>query len=292
MERRHTLADLLLVDGHALAFRAFFGFPNLYFTPEGAPVNAVQGFGSMLVNTIRTFDPDMVGVVFDAPGKSFRSDLFPEYKAQRPPVPGELTSQFPLMQEFLIYMGIPTVAVDEVEGDDVLASISVSRIANGDRVTILSPDKDLCQLLSSDGISLMKYDGRSGSFTRLTRERFCSDYGFSPESFCDYLALMGDSCDNVPGVKGIGKKTASTLVGEFGCLENIYDNLASLKPAARRKLEAGKDVAFLSRDLVTLKTDVALPDRLLASCCIDPDSLFEFCSSTGLGSLYSRCMGW
>ena len=290
-ERRFTLAELLVVDGHALAFRAFFGFPSIHFSPEGEPVNAVQGFGSMLVSTIRKYDPDMISVIFDAPGKSFRNELFPEYKAHRPSVPEELTSQFPLIHEFLSCMGVPCVIVESVEGDDVLATLSLARVARGDSVRILSPDKDLCQLLTEQNISILKYDGRTGNYEEMDGCSFVSKFGFRPEYFKDYLALIGDRADNIPGVKGIGKKTASALIREFGDLQMIYNNLDLIKPVVRRKLEAEKDIAYLSRDLVTLVEDVVLPEKVLATCCIDPDLLYDFCSSKGLEYLFNRCMG-
>lgn len=285
------MAELLLVDGHALAFRAFYGFPSRYFSPSGEPVNAVQGFGSMLVNTIRAFDPEGISVVFDAPGKCFRNDIYPEYKANRPPVPPELKSQFPLMERFLKHIGIPSVSVDDVEGDDVLASIALASAGTGISVNILSPDKDLCQLLETENIALLKYDGRSGTYSSITGESFSSDFGFEPRCFRDYLALMGDRCDNVPGVAGIGKKTASDLVRDLGCLEDIYDNIGLLRSSVRKKLEAQRDMAFLSRDLVTLRTDVTLPERFFDRCCIDHDPLYDFCSTSGLQNLYHRCMG-
>ena len=241
---------LLLVDGHGLAFRAFYALPELT-APDGTPTNAVVGFFNMLQKALEDWTPDMCAVIFDAPGPTFRHEAYEDYKAGRKPTPPELKIQVPIISELLGLMGVPVVMREGVEADDVLASFGCSAAKEKLETLILSSDKDILQILGP-GISVLRPGRGVSSFALLDDGSFREEYGFPPAVMTDYLALLGDAADNVPGVPGVGDKTAKKLLAEYGSLDGIYEGLESMKPALRKKMEENKEQAYRSKELVTL----------------------------------------
>jgi len=257
-------AQMLLVDGHSLAYRAFYGIPELT-TRAGVPVNAVFGFWRTLVKLLRSYPSAFVSVVFDAPGPTFRHELYPDYKATRKPMPEELHSQFPLLERMLDALGIPVFSIGGVEADDVLASIAVRAAAGGLRCLIATSDKDMAQVVS-DRVFLLRPTGRGSSATELLLDRdgVEATFGVPPERIVDLLALVGDSSDNVPGVPGVGQKTATKLLTEHESLDAVLDAAEAVRNRrVSENLKAHRHDAHLARDLIRLKTDVeidAFPD--------------------------------
>ncbi len=228
-------------------------------SPDGTPINAVHGFVRMLQALRGDFTPERIVAVFDAPGPSFRDEMYGEYKANRSPPPEDLRPQFPLVRDATRALGIPLLEIKGVEADDVIATLAVQSRAAGMRAFILSSDKDLMQLVDEpgdDGACIRLYDGMKRRLVgpEQVREKY---HGVGPERLGDLLALMGDSVDNVPGVPGIGPKTAAALLLEFGLLEDVLAAASSLKQKKRReRLMEHADDARLSRALVELKCDV------------------------------------
>ena len=277
---------VLIIDGHGLAFRAFYAVPLLN-APDGTPTNAILGFMNMLIKVEDEVAPCCCAVVFDAPGPTFRHEIFPEYKAGRKPTPEEFKPQIPLLKELLMSLGYPVVMEQGVEADDVIASMARCVVEDGRQAVVVSSDKDLLQILGNGvkmlrpvkGITVLKdYDEAS----------FSEEYGFSPQSMPDYLALMGDAADNVPGVPGIGEKTALQLMGESATLEQIFESLDNLKPAVRKKLEAGKESAFSSRDLIRLRFDLPTDPCSMRKTSPDLNEAFALCKRLGLAKLTDK----
>jgi len=246
---------LYLIDGMAFAFRSFFAIPHLR-TKDGRPTNAVFGFARALLRILKEEEPTHLAVVFDAPGKTFRDEMYADYKAHRPDTPDDLIKQFPVIDELIKAFPIPILRIPEVEADDVLASLAKRAAESGMEAIVCSGDKDMLQIVG-DGISV--YDPyKGGTGQRYNRDEVIERYGVPPERVVDAMALIGDSADNVPGVRGIGEKTAKKLLEKYETLEGLYEHLDELKGKQRENIEQGRELAFLSRDLVTLKTDLAL----------------------------------
>ncbi|MDR3264767.1 MAG: DNA polymerase I, partial [Synergistaceae bacterium] len=249
--------EILIIDGHGLAFRAFYAVPPLN-APDGMPTNAILGFMNMLMKVEEDVAPSCCVVVFDAPGPTFRHEIFPDYKAQRKPTPEEFRPQIPLLRELLVSLGYPVIVESGVEADDVIASMAKATAAGGGKAVIVSSDKDLLQMLAP-GIRMLRPIKGITTLKDYDEGVFFDEFGFEPRSTVDYLALLGDAADNVPGVPGVGEKTALQLIRDYQNLERLYESLDALKPALRKKLEAGRDGAFASRDLICLKADLSVP---------------------------------
>lgn len=241
---------LLLVDGHGLAFRAFYALPPLT-APDGTPTNALVGFFNMFAKILDEWKPDLYGVVFDAPGPTHRHLAFKEYKAGRKPTPEEFKPQVPLLIDLLQALGVPVIRRDGVEADDVLASVACTAAAESMETLILSSDKDMLQVLAPH-LSVLRPKTGISSFQMVDEASFTKDFGFAPALMADYLALLGDASDNVPGMPGVGEKTAKKLISRYGHLEKIHENLDELKPALRKKFTEGWEQALLSRELIRL----------------------------------------
>ena len=245
---------LVLIDGHALAFQAFHALPADMATPRGELTNAVYGFTSMLLNVIRDEQPDYVVVAFDT-GETFRHDEYAEYKAHRSRMPQELADQMERIRQVIEAMDIPIVEAEGFEADDVLGTLSCQAAGQGISSLIVTGDSDLFQLVTPDVRVLLA--GRRSSDTRAydqagIRQR----YGLEPKQLIDYKALIGDTSDNIPGVRGVGAKTATPLLQKYGTVEGIYEHLDEITAKrARDALEKGQAVAFLSKRLVTIRTD-------------------------------------
>ena len=240
-----------LVDGSAYFYRAYHAIAPLT-TANGLPTHAAYGFTNILLRVIREKEPEFLAVAFDAKGPNFRHEMFAEYKANRPPMPDDLAVQIPYIKDIVRAHNILTMEQPGVEADDLIASAARRLAALGFEVVVISGDKDLLQLVG-DGITL--WDPMKDVV--MDPEGVRKKYNVSPGKLLDLFALMGDKSDNVPGVPGIGPKSAEKLINEFGSLENLYANLASLKKSKMKEnLEAYRNDAFLSRKLIDLKEDL------------------------------------
>jgi len=246
---------LVLIDGHALAFQAFYALPADMATPRGELTNAVYGFTSMLLNVIRDEQPDYVVVAFDT-GETFRHDEYAEYKAHRSRMPQELADQMERIRQVIETMDIPIVEAEGFEADDVLGTLSRQAAEQDISSLIVTGDSDLFQLVTPDVHVLLA--GRRSSDTRAyDQEAIRQRYELEPKQLIDYKALIGDISDNIPGVRGVGPKTATPLLQKYGTVEGIYEHLDEITAKrARNALEKGQAVAFLSKRLVTIRIDV------------------------------------
>lgn len=244
----------LVVDGSNFLFRAFHALPPLK-SPDGRPTGAIRGVINMFEKLMREFKPDYLGVIFDASGKSFRSDLYEDYKAHRPPMPDDLRLQIEPLYEIIDLLGFPRISIPGIEADDVIATLAVEAKAKGIRTIIASSDKDLAQLVE-DGVITM-YDGMKNEM--LGRVEVFEKYGVYPEQVRDYLSLMGDSADNIPGVQGVGPKTAAKWIHEYGDLDGIIENAEKIKGKVGERLRDSFDVLALSKELTTLLMTAKLP---------------------------------
>ena len=240
---------LYLIDGSSYIFRAYYGVRADLSTSDGFPTNAVYGFATMLLKFLREYEPRYLGMVFDSKGEVFRNEIYPEYKANRDEAPEGLQLQFPKIFELVRAFSIPMLAMEGYEADDIIGTIA--RAQEGSKVVLVTGDKDFCQLVSED-VTLV--DTMRERVTGV--EEVHEKYGIGPEQMTDFFALVGDKVDNVPGVTGVGEKTASALISEYGNLDGVYGNLEKLRPAVARKLRENRADAYLSRELVTIKTDV------------------------------------
>ena len=250
---------LVLVDGSSYLYRAFYGLPPLT-SPDGEPTGAVYGVANMLKKLVAEHVPAHVAVVFDASGKTFRDELFEEYKAHRPPMPDDLRVQIEPLHELVQALGFPLLQVKGVEADDVIGTLAKQGVAAGMDVLISTGDKDMAQLVDGH-ITLIN----TMTDSLLDRDGVKQKFEVWPEQIIDYLALVGDSSDNIPGVPGVGPKTAAPLLGHFGTLEALFKRLEEVPTLSFRgakqlppKLAQHKELAFLSRQLATIRCDVEL----------------------------------
>jgi DNA polymerase-1 len=247
---------LYLVDGHALAFRSYYAFVRQpLVNSRGEETSAVFGFLNTMLGLISSCRPDYLAVIFDTPAKTFRHEKFSEYKANREEPPESLIEQLKVIYTALETMKIPQFSLERFEADDLIATIS-RKLENDVPVRIISGDKDLLQLVT-DRIHVIR-PGRTNVLEKeVDPDGMVESMGLRADQIVDYLALMGDTSDNVPGVRGIGQKTALKLMQEHESLDALYDNLeAVLSQSVRKKLEEGRASAFLSRELITLDDDV------------------------------------
>ncbi|WP_233968256.1 DNA polymerase I [Pectobacterium polaris] len=250
---------LILVDGSSYLYRAYHAFPPLT-NSAGEATGAMYGVLNMLRSLLLQYQPSHVAVVFDAKGKTFRDELFENYKAHRPPMPEDLREQIEPLHQMVKAMGLPLLAVSGVEADDVIGTLAVQAEKVGKSVLISTGDKDMAQLVTPS-VTLINTMNNS----ILGPQEVCDKYGIPPELIIDFLALMGDASDNIPGVPGVGEKTAQALLQGLGGLDSLYANLDKIAELSFRgaktmapKLEQHKDVAYLSYQLATIKTDVEL----------------------------------
>ena len=277
---------IYLIDGSGFVFRAFHALPPLT-RPDGTPVNAVLGFTNMLWKILRETDADHAAVIFDSARRTFRNDIFEDYKANRGETPEELIPQFPLVREATRAFNLAAIELDGFEADDLIAAYAQAARDQGGRVTIVSADKDLMQLVEADRVVMYDYFKNREIGPDQVRERF----GVGPERVVDVQALAGDSTDNVPGVPGIGIKTAAQLINDYGDLDHLLDRAGEIRqPKRRQNLIEHADTARLSRTLVTLRRDAPLPlalDRLVRR---EPerDALLAFLEENGFKSVAAR----
>ncbi|MGE5189288.1 MAG: DNA polymerase I [Gemmatimonadota bacterium] len=246
------MRTLYLIDGHNVLYRAFYALPRLS-APDGTPTNAVLGTARIVLKILREESPDAIAAVFDAREPTPRHALFPAYKANRLAAPEDLAAQIPVVKEAIDALGVPRLEVPGVEADDVIGTLAEAAAKEGMDVVIVSSDKDLYQLVS-DRVRVR--DGLKERLVGVAEVR--ETFGVDPGQVADVLALAGDPSDNVPGVPGIGEKTASALIGEFGTLENLLAHADRVKGSRRGKIEANADVARLCGRLATIDRGVPL----------------------------------
>ena len=275
---KDTPANLYLVDGSAYIFRAYHALPSLTRKSDGLPIGAVSGFCNMLYKLIEDARADAAvdyfAVILDAARETFRNEIYPDYKGNRPPAPEDLVPQFPLIRDASRAFGLPTIEMDGFEADDIIASYARIARKAGVHVTIVSSDKDLMQLVG-DGVEMLDPMKQR----RIGPDEVVEKFGVGPDKVIEVQALCGDSTDNVPGVPGIGVKTAAQLITEYGDLENLLAHVGEIKqPKRRQNLEEYAELARISKELVTLKQDVPLELDLdaLKLSNTDPEELFPF----------------
>lgn len=262
---------LFLIDGNSYIFRAFFALPQVY-NSSGLPTNAVFGFINTIIDLIKQHRPDYFAVTLDAGRRNFRHQLFADYKANRSEPPAELVAQLPYVRRLLQSLGIPMIEYAGYEADDIIATLCRITADDCDSV-VVSGDKDLMQLVN-DQVSL--FDGAKNRW--IGAPEVHRKFGVAPEQVVEVMGLTGDAVDNIPGVAGIGPKTAATLIRHFVTLEDLFEGLADVEKLSlrganriRELLEDGKEHAFLSRRLATVKADVPIYVGLDELQCRAPD---------------------
>jgi DNA polymerase-1 len=284
---------LVVLDAHALIHRSFHAIPALN-APDGRPVNAVFGFASTTLTVLDTLKPKYLAVAFDEPGPTFRDELFADYKATRVATVDELKAQFPMVRELVAALGIPLFAMAGYEADDLIGTLAKQAEAAATDTVIVSGDHDLYQLIT-DHVSVYNVSRGLKAAELLDELVFRGRYGFAPNLLPDYKALRGDTSDNIPGVAGIGPKTAKQLIADLGGLDTILaacepDSAVTMKSAVKDKICAHKDQAILSKILATIVTDAPITLNLKDCIVHEYDetkarALFE---SLGFKSLLKR----
>lgn len=288
------MKKLMIIDGSSLLFRAFFALPPLK-SALGTPTNAVYGFLTMLIKLYEEIHPDYIAVAFDKGRQTFRTEMYSEYKGNRPDAPEDLRPQFSLIQDVLKAMGICVIEEEGFEGDDILGSLSKKFASSELAVQIITGDRDNLQLVSDYSHVFLTKKGIS-DMLEITLENMQDLYGYGPDKVIQMKALMGDSSDNIPGVPGVGEKTAFKLISEYGDLESIYENIDTIsgKKLKERLLE-NKELAFLSRDLATIKTDMdfsyELDDFVQQFHLSEVKPMFESLGFTKLTPRLAQIMG-
>jgi len=286
-----------LIDGNAILHRAYHAMPR--FEVNGLLVNAIYGFISTLFSTIERFEPEFLAIAFDVKGPTFRDDLFDQYKAKRIKPPQEFYDQIPVVWDFVRTMEIPLLTKEGFEADDVIGTLA--KHVNGDlkdgEVIIVTGDQDTLQLVDSHTKVAMPAMGKIKE-TVYDINAVLGKFGLKPEQIIDYKALSGDASDNIPGVKGVGEKTAVILLKEFGSIEQIYEYLDKQKeerkeiisPRVENLLTEGRDMAFLSKQLATIKTDVEIDFHLKDSALhdFDEEKVTKFLDQYRFRSLIKR----
>ena len=247
-----TPIELVLVDGSSYLFRAFHALPPL-ITSRGQHTGAVKGVINMIRSLVKAYPDSHIAVVFDAKGKTFRNDIYPDYKAHRPPMPDELRSQIEPIHAIIQAMGLPMLVIDGVEADDVIGTLATQATQRGIRTLISTGDKDLAQLVTPQ-VTLL--NTMSNEF--LDAQGVTAKFGLPPERIVEYLALTGDKADNIPGVAGVGPKTAVKWLQEYGSLEGLLANKDQVSGKIGERLRESLDTLWLSHRLATIKRDVAL----------------------------------
>jgi len=282
-------SHVYLIDGSGYIFRAYHALPPLTRS-DGTPVGAVQGFCNMLFKLLEDLkgdeQPSHLAVIFDHSGKTFRNDIYPQYKAHRPPAPEDLVPQFSIIRDATRAFGTPSIEMQGFEADDLIATYARQAEAKGAKVTIVSSDKDLMQLV---GPRVTMFDTMKNK--RIDPAGVIEKFGLGPDKVIEIQSLMGDSSDNVPGIPGIGPKTASQLIEEYGDLETLLSRAGEIKQNKRREnLIEFADMARISKELVTLKTDVPVEHSLdeFGTAEPDPEKLVGFLKEMGFRTTTRR----
>lgn len=282
------MEKLLLLDGNSMLFRAYYAtlYTQRMSTSNGIPTNAIYGFIMMLNKAIDIIEPDHILVAWDAGKPTFRHKQYSAYKGTRKPLDEELIVQFPIAREYLDKAGIKRYEQEGYEADDIIGSMS--KQCKDFQTTILTSDRDLLQLIDSSTRVLLMKKGLS-EMDLMDEEAMQKTYGISPIQIIDMKGLMGDSADNIPGVAGVGEKTALKLLGEYHSVEGVYENIDKLKGKLKEKLENDKANAFMSKELATIYTKMELPIQL-EDCTFTgvEDGVNEFYEKYEMRSLVNR----
>ena len=283
---------IAVIDGNSLMHRAYHAVPPTMNAPDGTPTNAVFGFMSMLLKFIDMAQPDAIICAFDTGRPAFRMEVLEKYKSQRPPMDPDLKVQFPLMEDVLESMNIPVVKLSGWEGDDILGTVARRDEALGYETLLVTGDKDAYQL-ASDLTSIVTTKKGITDVAIYGPKEVLARYGVTPEQVPDFLGLKGDTSDNIPGVPGIGEKTAAKLLQEFDTLENLYENLDKLKGKQLEKLRDNKDAAFASREVATIVCDVDFPLDLeeVSFPSFDVDKVCEVFGSIRFNAHLNKVLG-
>lgn len=249
---------LAVIDGKSVFYRGYYAMPNLA-TKDGTPTGGVFGFATMALEVIRRLKPDYVAVAWDKPKTNIRKrlEMYPEYKAGRKPAPADFHEQVPVLHELLEAFGWPLYELDDYEADDIMGTLAVQARAKGLETQLITSDLDMLQLVNGNVHVYALKTGLS-NIELYSPKSFEAKYGIHTDQFLDLKAIKGDSSDNIPGVPGIGEKGGLELIKQYKTLDNVYDNLALIKESTRKKLEAGKDLAYLSKELARIWTDAPL----------------------------------
>lgn len=251
------MPTLALIDGNSVAYRAFFALPEDLATKSGQVTNAVFGFTRMLIRLLKDYPPEGIAVAWDVSRQTFRTDSYPEYKAQREKAPDQFRSQLPLIDEVLQALHVTQLRQEGYEADDLIATLTKRAVEEGWEVLIVTGDRDAFQLIR-DPVKVV-YTRRGISDIVLADQSYVAErYGIRPEQYVEYAALRGDTSDNLPGVPGVGEKTASRLIADFGDLDNLYLSIAELTPKLRENLSTHREQVFLNRELMRLVDDMDL----------------------------------
>lgn len=282
--------QMLLIDGHGLAFRGFYALPSNLAAEDGTPTNAILGFMNMALKALDEWPSEGLGIFFDLKGSVKRRELFADYKEGRKPAPEAFKLQLPVIVELCRAMGFPVFMREGVEADDCIVATAKAAGAEGWEVRILSADKDLFQIIDKN-IEVLRPGRGVSEISVYNEEAFEAKYGFKPPLMADYLALVGDAVDNIPGVPGIGDKTAKELVSRYGSLEEIYEHLNEMPKSRRAKLEENKELAWKSRELILPQPTEPSPVSELEPHDPELAELTKLCDRLGLRKILSRFSG-
>lgn len=284
------MEKLILIDGSGLIYRGFYAIPPFLKSPSGVQTNAVFGFTNILLSLIAREKPDYIAVAFDKKGPTFRHKEYAEYKATRVKAPQELYNQIPLVKQVVESFGIPSFEADGFEADDILATVTQNMAKRKNlEIEVATGDFDLFQMVRPQ-VKIL-YPGKGfKEATTLNENQIKEKYGLTPAQIPDYKGLAGDTSDNIPGVHGIGEKTALNLLAKYKNLEGVYEHLTETSASVRKKLEDGKEDAFKSRELTRLREDVPIK-FYLEDCRVksfDPKSARKTFEELGFKSLVKR----
>lgn len=269
MKERVTIMRLIAIDGNSLMYRAYYALPGMS-SKKGTPTGALHGFLSMLLKLVE-MQPDYLLVGFDMPVKTFRHEQYDEYKAGRRETPDDLRQQFPILKEILTEMGVAVIECERYEADDILGTFARRANALGIDALLVTGDRDALQLITDNTHVLMTKKGISETI-EYDISTLAAEYGLEPARMVDLKGLMGDSSDNLPGIKGVGEKTALKLLAKYGTMENVLENAESEKGALREKLLTGAEAARMSFRLGTIETNAPVSETV-EDCAFDPDSI-------------------
>lgn len=280
-----------MIDSHALIHRFFHALPPLT-TPAGEPIQAVYGLANIILKIYREMKPEYLGAAFDRPEPTFREKIFEEYKIHRPPAAQELISQFKTARRLFDVMGVRIVELPGFEADDVIGSV-VERFKNTPdlRIEIISGDLDLLQLVEDDRVVVRFLQKGMSDMALYNEEAVRSRYGITPKQLPDLKGLLGDTSDNIPGVKGIGPKTATPLIQKYTTLENLLENIWELPEKIGGKIEEKKAIALLSKQLAIIRRDAPVVADSLEEFLVQPlnqDAVISHFQSWGFTSLMER----
>ena len=283
---------LLLIDANALIHRFFHALPP-FKAPDGSPTNALYGIAGILLKIFKERDPEYIAAAFDRPEKTFREEKYESYKATRPEAAKELISQIITSRDVFGWFGIKTFEIPTFEADDIIGTLAeMFKKEKDTQVVILSGDNDVLQLVDDEKVVAEMLKTGITETKVYTPKEVMEKYGLGPERLTDYKGLVGDPSDNIPGVKGIGPKTAATLLKDFGTVEEIFDSLALISnKTLAKKLEGQKDIALMSKQLSTIRRDAPVPVSAIAELKVPPVNkalLKEKFQSLGFKTLTER----